>query len=164
MPLWHVNHPEGAFSADDRRDIAQTVTGIYAPFMPRFYVNVLFQAVPECALFIGGEPHDRFVRIWADHIARRVPDDETAARFLGAVAKLLAPWIADRGYEWEFHADETPFRLWSVQGILDLQAVEVTPAKEVVWALEDWKNLGDATSAQFLDEPGIPEVVGATEH
>jgi len=46
----------------------------------------------------------------------------------------------------------------------NLQAVEVTPAKEVVWALEDWKNLGDATSAQFLDEPGIPEVVGATEH
>ena len=46
----------------------------------------------------------------------------------------------------------------------NLQAVEVTPTKEVVWALEDWKNLGDATSAQFLDEPGIPEVVGATEH
>jgi hypothetical protein len=50
----------------------------------------------------------------------------------------------------------------STQG--NLQAVEVTPTKEVVWALEDWKNLGDATSAQFLDEPGIPEVVGATEH
>lgn len=46
----------------------------------------------------------------------------------------------------------------------NLQAVEVTKNKEVVWALEDWKNLGDATSAQFLDEPGIPEVVGDTEH
>lgn len=46
----------------------------------------------------------------------------------------------------------------------NLQAVEVTKAKEVVWALEDWKNLADATSAQFLDEPGIPEVPGATEH
>jgi hypothetical protein len=46
----------------------------------------------------------------------------------------------------------------------NLQAAEVTHDKNVVWALEDWKNLGDATSAQFLDEPGIPEVPGATEH
>jgi hypothetical protein len=46
----------------------------------------------------------------------------------------------------------------------NLQAVEVTQGKQVVWALEDYKNLGDATSAQFLDEPGIPEVPGGTEH
>ena len=46
----------------------------------------------------------------------------------------------------------------------NLQAVEVTKAKQVVWALEDWKNLGDATSAQFLDEPGLSEVPGSTEH
>jgi hypothetical protein len=46
----------------------------------------------------------------------------------------------------------------------NLQAVEVTKAKQVVWALEDWKDLGDATSAQFLDEPGVSEVPGSTEH
>ena len=46
----------------------------------------------------------------------------------------------------------------------NLQAVEVNRANEVVWALEDWKNLGDATSAQFLDQPGLPEVPGATQH
>jgi hypothetical protein len=46
----------------------------------------------------------------------------------------------------------------------NLQAVEVTQDKQVVWALEDYKDLGDATSAQFLDEPGIPEVPGGTEH
>jgi hypothetical protein len=40
----------------------------------------------------------------------------------------------------------------------------VTSGKQVVWALEDWKNLNDATSAQFLDEPGTPEVPGSTEH
>jgi hypothetical protein len=45
-----------------------------------------------------------------------------------------------------------------------LQAVEETSTKTVVWALEDWKHLADATSAQFLDEPGIPEVPGGTEH
>jgi hypothetical protein len=44
------------------------------------------------------------------------------------------------------------------------QMVEVAQDKHVVWAIQDYKHLGDATSAQFLDEPGIPEVVGATEH
>ncbi|HVY25347.1 MAG TPA: hypothetical protein VHB79_02305 [Polyangiaceae bacterium] len=46
----------------------------------------------------------------------------------------------------------------------NLQLVEVTPAKELVWALEDYKNLGDGTDAMFLDQPGIPEQPGATEH
>jgi len=46
----------------------------------------------------------------------------------------------------------------------NIQAVEVTPAKQVVWMLQDWIHLGDATSAQFLDEPGLPEVPGETEH
>lgn len=44
------------------------------------------------------------------------------------------------------------------------QAVEVTPDKKVVWILKDWKNLGDAVSMQFLDEPGYPEIPGETNH
>ncbi len=45
-----------------------------------------------------------------------------------------------------------------------IQAVEVTPDKKVVWVLQDWKNLGPATTAQFLDEPGIPERPGSLQH
>jgi hypothetical protein len=41
-----------------------------------------------------------------------------------------------------------------------IQAVEVTPDKKLVWVLQDWKNLGPATTAQFLDQPGIPEKPG----
>ena len=41
-----------------------------------------------------------------------------------------------------------------------VQAIEVTPAKKVVWVLRDWKDLGPATTAQFLDQPGIPEHPG----
>jgi len=41
-----------------------------------------------------------------------------------------------------------------------IQAVEVTSDKKLVWVLQDWKNLGPATTAQFLDEPGIPEKPG----
>lgn len=44
------------------------------------------------------------------------------------------------------------------------QAIEVTPDKKVVWILQDWKNLGDGVAAQFLDEPGYPEIPGETNH
>ncbi len=41
-----------------------------------------------------------------------------------------------------------------------IQAFEVTPDKKVVWVLQDWTHLGPATTAQFLDQPGIPERPG----
>jgi len=44
------------------------------------------------------------------------------------------------------------------------QLVEVTPDKKVAWVLQDWKDLGDATAAQILDDPGIPEIPGESEH
>jgi hypothetical protein len=43
-----------------------------------------------------------------------------------------------------------------------LQALELTPAKEAVWALASWTppaNLGPLTTLQFLDEPSAPENV-----
>lgn len=44
------------------------------------------------------------------------------------------------------------------------QLVEVTPDKKVVWVLQDWENLGPATAVQILDDPGIPENPGESEH
>jgi len=44
------------------------------------------------------------------------------------------------------------------------QLVEVTPDKKVVWVLQDWQDLADATAVQILDDPGIPEIPGESEH
>ena len=44
------------------------------------------------------------------------------------------------------------------------QLVEVTPDKKVVWVLQDWANLGPATAVQILDDPGIPENPGESQH
>jgi hypothetical protein len=44
-----------------------------------------------------------------------------------------------------------------------IQCIEVTPDKKLVWVLQDWKNLGPATTAQFLDQPGVPEKPGALQ-
>jgi hypothetical protein len=45
-----------------------------------------------------------------------------------------------------------------------VQAIEVTPAKQIVWALREWTPptaLGPATSIQFLDQPGTPAMEDA---
>jgi hypothetical protein len=44
------------------------------------------------------------------------------------------------------------------------QLVEVTPDKKVVWVLWDWADLGPATGVQILDDPGVPEKPGESEH
>ncbi len=44
------------------------------------------------------------------------------------------------------------------------QLIEVTPDKKVAWVLQDWKDIGDATAVQILDDPGIPEEPGQSEH
>lgn len=44
------------------------------------------------------------------------------------------------------------------------QLVEVTPAKRVVWVLQDWSKFGPATAVQVLDEPGSPERPGDDQH
>lgn len=44
------------------------------------------------------------------------------------------------------------------------QLIEVTPDKKVVSVLQDWKTLGGATAVQILNDPGIPEVPGESEH
>ncbi len=41
-----------------------------------------------------------------------------------------------------------------------VQLIEVTPGKEVVWALRNWDQLGPASSTQLLDEKGTPEKFG----
>lgn len=100
-------------SAEDKQAIAQRITSIYRA-IPKFYVGVVFQEVPEYSFFVGGEPADDCVRIWVDHIARTFNDEEIKARFLNACSQLLSPFISDRGFRWEIHVDETPFSLWSI--------------------------------------------------
>lgn len=44
------------------------------------------------------------------------------------------------------------------------QLIEVTKEKKVVWVLQDWTKVGDGTALQVLDDPGIPEIPGQSEH
>lgn len=117
MPLWKIYHPEGAFSPAQKQAISEAITGLYSVRLPKFYVGVVFQAVPADDFYVGGQPATNFVRIWVDHIARTLPDAEARTRWMGFVIKTLTPFIGDRGFDWEFHIDETSFELWSINGM-----------------------------------------------
>jgi phenylpyruvate tautomerase PptA (4-oxalocrotonate tautomerase family) len=116
MPLWKIYHPENAFTAQDKKALSERITALYRR-LPKFYVGVVFQAVAKDSFFIGGEPRDNFVRIWVDHIARTLPSAEARTWWIGQCDEALAPYIRDRGLDWEFHIDETSFELWSINGV-----------------------------------------------
>lgn len=85
----------------------------------------------------------------------------------------------DKSIAWQYAVSELPeaYRLEGTQSCVRLengntilcarghggktpQLVEVTPDKEVVWVLKDWKNLGPATAVQILRDGGTPEIPG----
>jgi hypothetical protein len=72
-------------------------------------------------MYIGGRPNTSitpFIRLKIDHIAITLPDkDDVYASVTKGLDAVLEPHIADKGYDWEYHVDETERRLWKVQGL-----------------------------------------------
>lgn len=119
MPLWKVYTPEGAYSPEDKKELAKRITGMYMQVpIPAFYVLVLFEEIPKDSYFVGGEPHGKFVRFKIDQIARTIPGPILREWWVRKLDEIIAPFVKDRGYDWEVSIDETPFDLWSLQGEL----------------------------------------------
>lgn len=126
MPLWLIYHPPNTFtSPSSKQALSADITKIYTSVgLPAFYVIVNFIPVPSDSTYIGGRPndssngHNPFIRIQVDHIAVRLKDDDAEyARVTAAIDRALKPHIADKGYDWEYHVDETERRLWKIQGL-----------------------------------------------
>jgi hypothetical protein len=84
--------------------------------IPRFYVVVIFEEVAAGDMYVGGDLHDRFVRIQIDQMARTMPGPVIREWWTRSVDVVIAPWVRDRGYDWEFTITEPPSDLWSLQG------------------------------------------------
>ena len=53
---------------------------------------------------------------------------------MAVIEEKLAPFVKDRGFDWEVHIDETPMDLWRVQGMVPPLPESET---ERVWAKEN---------------------------
>ncbi|WP_214318212.1 tautomerase family protein [Nonomuraea sediminis] len=135
MPLWHIYHPVGAYSDQDKQDFARDITKIYTNIgLPDFYVVALFHEISESSFFIGGEPTGNTVRVVVEHIARHTQDPHLRRRMTEKLNAVMLPYTRDRGLHWEFHIDETPQDLWMIAGLWPPASGSET---EQTWAREN---------------------------
>jgi len=134
MPFWEIYTPKDAFTDEDKEALTQGITSIYYDLvdLPKFYVVVVFHEMPRNSIYVGGEAANNFIRIRVDHIARAMNEDmivngmpagsftseQIRAYFHNLAEEMLAPFVKERGYDWEIHVDETPEDLWRVQGLV----------------------------------------------
>jgi phenylpyruvate tautomerase PptA (4-oxalocrotonate tautomerase family) len=92
VPLWKVYHPVGAYTKEDKHAFSKRITDIYSQVpLPKFYVDVVFQEIPEDSFYVGGEPARNCVRIHMDHIARQLTSEAAKTKFLARVESAIAP-------------------------------------------------------------------------
>ena len=77
---------------------------------------MIFEEVAAELSDVGGASHGKFVRLKLEHMARTLPGPIVREWWVKAVDQLIAPYVRDRGYDWEVTIDEVPADLWSLQG------------------------------------------------
>ena len=83
-------------------------------------------------------------------MARTLPGLIIREWWVKAVDQLIAPFVRDRGYDWEVTIDEVPADLWSLQG-------EIPPPFES-HAEKRWVNgLQEKLPVGALFTPGVTE-------
>jgi phenylpyruvate tautomerase PptA (4-oxalocrotonate tautomerase family) len=144
MPLWDIFIPENAYTEQDKEQLSEAITSIYVDYvdLPKFYVVVAFHEKPANSIYVGGKADNSFVRIRVDHFARQLNTVEERALCMAVIEEKLAPFVKDRGFNWEVHIDETPMDLWRVQGL-----VPPPPGSETerLWAQQNRASLYELT-------------------
>jgi phenylpyruvate tautomerase PptA (4-oxalocrotonate tautomerase family) len=122
MPLYNIYHPVGAYTAEDKAEFAKRIVDTYGDSIPRFYVGVIFHEIAKDEFYMGAVARDNFVRLRCDHFARHHVAEAngklTADEWMTKIEASIAPFVRDRGYDWEIHYGETPRELWRVQGMV----------------------------------------------
>ncbi|KAJ5722648.1 hypothetical protein N7488_000683 [Penicillium malachiteum] len=141
MPLWQIYHPHGTLEDDaSRQAFAQDITTMYTEMgLPAFYVVVHFFQMNDKDVFVGGKfrklDQTPFIRIVINHIAIHVPDvDALYHRATSRIDQVVRPHVTDKGYDFEYHIDETERRLWKINGMIPPPFKRET---EQLWAKEN---------------------------
>ncbi|KAF4450131.1 hypothetical protein FALBO_16534 [Fusarium albosuccineum] len=122
MPLWLIYHtPDILLDNASKQALAKDITAFYTRIgLPAFYAIVNFIPMPTGTLWKGGDvPEKPFVRISIDHIAVHINNTiEAYNKCTERIEETLKPHIADKGYDYEYHIDETERHLWRVNGFI----------------------------------------------
>ena len=122
MPLWQIYHPNNTFNTvAEKQALSRDITQFYTNDvgLPAFYVVVQFIKLHDEDVWVGGEHRttkNPFVRIVINHIAVSTGvelHDMMTSRF----DQILKPYIADNGFDWEYHVGETERGLWKINGL-----------------------------------------------
>jgi phenylpyruvate tautomerase PptA (4-oxalocrotonate tautomerase family) len=158
MPLWKVYHPTGAFSTEDKQELSERITSIYARIpIPKFYVVLIFEEVAKGNCFVGGKRNDKFVRFRVDHIARTLPGPIIREWWVRTIDEFIAPYVKERGFDWEVSIDETPFDLWSLQGELPPPFESVAEKRWVEENKASSYTLQEKLPVHFVLAPGLAD-------
>ncbi len=158
MPLWKVYHPSGAFSAEDKQELSERITSIYAGVpIPKFYVVIIYEEIEQGNCFVGGKLHNDFVRFKVDQIARTIPGPTLREWWIRTLDEVVAPFVKERGYDWEISIDETPFDLWSLQGELPPPFESVAEKRWVAENKASPYTLQEKLPVRILLTPGVTD-------
>ena len=65
----------------------------------------------------GKTTNGRFVRIVTQHLARTGISSERMAQVVAAIEEAFAPYVRERGLDWEIHTEEMERDGWRENGI-----------------------------------------------
>ncbi|KAI1695877.1 putative oxalocrotonate tautomerase enzyme domain-containing protein [Ditylenchus destructor] len=141
MPLHRFYVPEGLYTEEDKKKLAQRITDHYvAVGLPAFYVVVLFIPVKKDSYYVGGKASDKFVRVAIQHGARQFESHEVAKKFIDMYEERLVPFIKDRGLDWEIAIENVDRNLWRLNGLI--------PPLSNSEAVKEWIRLNKAVPYQ----------------
>ncbi|KAL7762822.1 hypothetical protein ACKLNR_006180 [Fusarium oxysporum f. sp. zingiberi] len=119
MPKWVFHHTAGAFSFEEKRQIAQGMTKIYSSVgLPPFYANTQFIEFDPESLFTGGEPAKNTTTVAIYHVARTFATSEIEDFFFKALDDVLRPVMKTKGIKWELAIYEGAIEHWRINGLI----------------------------------------------
>lgn len=141
MPLWQIYHPPGTFEDDaSKQAFANDITKMYTTLgLPAFYVVAHFYKMDNSNVYLGAKPSSEnekpFVRVVITHIAIQLPNAD--AIYLQTTSRLddvMKPHLLEKGYDFEYHVDETERRLWKINSLIP---PPFKSAAEQIWVQEN---------------------------
>ncbi|RTE80249.1 hypothetical protein BHE90_005262 [Fusarium euwallaceae] len=119
MPKWVFHHTAGAFTAEEKQQIAKGMTKIYSSVgLPPFYSNCHFIEFQADSIYAGGETPKALTTVAIYHVARTFANDEIQDLFMQGLDDTLRPILKPKGIKWESAIYEGDIEYWRINGLI----------------------------------------------